>query len=245
MHNGRPYYPGPDPRFWIVAGIAIVLIIFGCRAHGAGVDQVARWKSAQLRSQDLMRLDKCITLFKRTESRYRVISKMRKNGAPAAVLFCLHYRESDNDFRTHAHNGDPLAHRTRNDPAGRIPGVPPPYTFEQSAEDGYYVCDKLQLTNWSSIQSALDRTERFNGYGYRALGIDAPYNWSGTNLYQRGKYVRDHVFSKTAVDAQLGVAAILLRMRDRGIPLPFVLRPPIPEKPQPPAPRSHWFQFWK
>jgi lysozyme family protein len=202
--------------------LVFILTVSSALSAVASVDQVARWHSAEIRKADIIRLDKLVDRYRRTKSRYdRIPDPNSGLPAPSSVLFCLHYRESDNDFRAHAHNGDPLTHRTRNDPAGRLPNKRPPYTFEQSAEDAYYVCDKLQLTNWSSVQSALDRTERFNGYGYRSHGIAAPYNWSGTNLYTRGKFPRDHYFDPMAVDKQLGVAAILKRMIDRGIEIPF------------------------
>lgn len=187
----------------------------------AGVDQVARWNTAQVRTVDVLRADKAVFLFQRTRARYEAIEKMRVNGAPATVLFALHYRESDNNFNRHAHEGSPLTHRTRDEPKGRPLHPDPPYTFEISAEDAYYVCDRLDLTNWKSIQSALDRTEKFNGLGYRSRGVVAPYNFAATSLYSRGKFVADHRFDPNAVDKQLGVVAILKAMQARGIALPF------------------------
>lgn len=168
-----------------------------------------------------MRLDKAVALYTRTQGRYKAIERQRSNGVPAPILFCLHYRESDNNFRTHPHNGDPLNRRTYHVPAGRLPNKPPPYTFEESAEDAFYVVDRLQFTDWGNLESALDKTEAFNGLGYRRMGKPSPYNWSGTNQYTRGKYYADGKYSPTLVDQQLGVAAILLRMEQRGIKLPF------------------------
>lgn len=193
---------------------------------GTNVDQAARWQAAQLRPQDSIRLDKAVALYVRTAGRYEIVERMRANGVPAPVIFCLHYRESDNDFTKHAHEGSPLTHRTRDVPRGRIPGLDPPYTWQQSAEDAYYVCERppLDRIDWRNLQAALDKMESFNGYGYRHLGIPSPYLWAGTTLYARGKYVSDGRFSSTAQDAQLGCAAILLRMEERGIEIPFARR---------------------
>lgn len=209
-----------DWKVIVLASFAFIAIVLGTsRCSGAGVDQLARWNSAEVRKIDLMRADKAVALYERTKSRYESVAH---SGVPPTILFCLHYRESDNNFHGHAHNGDPLTHRTYEVPKGRLPlPAKPPFTFEQSAEDAYYFCDKLQLANWASVQSALDRTEMFNGLGYRSRGIVAPYNFSGTTLYLRGKFIRDHVFSKTAVDDQLGVATILKRMQAHGITIPF------------------------
>jgi len=201
-------------------------LIFALSAS-AQVDQGARWNFSRLNPKDSIRLDKAVCLFKRLQPRYVKIQWMRHNGVPAPVAFCLHYRESDNDFTCHFHEGSPLTHRTRDEPKGRLLHPDPPYTWAQSAEDAYYghdaawAGDRLDLVDWRRVQPALDRIEKFNGFGYRSRGIAAPYLWSGTNLYGRGKYVRDGVFSATAIDAQLGCAAILKRMQLRGIKLAF------------------------
>jgi len=203
--------------------IAFLICALCVMPASAQVDQRQRWDTAKLRPQDSIRLDKAAILFSRLAPRYVRIQKMRRNGVPAPILFCLHYRESDNDFTKHAHEGSPLTHRTRDEPRGRLPRPDPPYTFEQSAEDAYYVCERppLDRINWRNISAALDKMESFNGFGYRGHGIASPYLWSGTSLYARGKYVSDGRFSGTAVDAQLGCAAILKRMQARGIKLPF------------------------
>ena len=183
------------------------------------IDQAARWNAAAQRPQDSIRLDKAVALYERLRPRYEAIQAMRPHGVPTPVLFCLHYRESDNDFTCHFHEGSPLTHRTRDEPKGRLVHPDPPYSWQQSAEDAYYVCERPPLDHiaWGNQQSALDKMESFNGFGYRRHGIASPYLWSGTNLYQRGKYVSDGRFDPLARDAQLGCAAILKRMQARGL----------------------------
>ncbi|GGI21007.1 TIR domain-containing protein [Bradyrhizobium guangdongense] len=68
-------------------------------------------------------------------------------------------------------------------------------------------------TDWS-IARTLYCLEGLNGFGYQSRGINSPYLYGGSNLYgppeaRGGKFVRDHVFDPTFVDAQLGVATIL------------------------------------
>lgn len=212
-------------RTVVFVGLVIAFcILCSSLARGAEpVDQAARWKAASVNPRSTMALDVAVKLYQRNQTRYEVIQRMRTNGVPAPILFCLHYRESDNDFHAHAHEGSPLTHRTRDEPKGRLPSPEPPYTFEQSAFDAYYVCERppLDRINWGDMQAALDKMESFNGFGYRALGVAAPYLWSGTSIYHGGKYVRDGVFSRTALDQQMGCAAILKRMQVRGIRVAF------------------------
>jgi len=188
----------------------------------AAPDHVARWKTAELRPGADMRADKAVALYVRTAARYKSVEAMRADGVPAPVIFCLHYRESSNSFACHLHEGSPLMHHTRDVPKGRIPGVPPPYTWEQSAKDALYVCDRLQ-GDWRQLATALNRIEAYNGTGYARFhpSVPSPYLWSGTTIYSRGKYTADGRFNPIAVDGQLGCAAILKRMRARGVKLPF------------------------
>lgn len=204
--------------------LAIVLFCVPRNADGGEADAMlreAQWLSARVNAADSIRADKAVTLFLRHRARYESIEKMRANGVPAPVLFALHQRESGGDFTTHPHEGSPLTHRTRYVPKGRLPHPAPPYTFEQSAQDAYYVADRLDLKDWRHLGPALLAIESFNGMGYLKRGVPSPYLWAGTSIYTRGKYVADGRYSPVALDAQLGCAAILLRMRERGIVIPF------------------------
>lgn len=184
----------------------------------AGI-QTERWHKAVINPKDSIRLDKAVTLYTRHKDIYERIQAMRDNGVPAPILFGLHYRESDNDFTANPAQGDPLTHRSIHVPKGRIPPpVEPPFTFIQAAEDAYYTVDKLDTKDWKHLESALNAIEGFNGFGYAKKGLPSPYVWSGvSSVYQRGKYVADGKYSATAIDQQLGVAAILIRMHERGV----------------------------
>ncbi len=204
----------------LLSALSLLLLALKCWAVPS-VDQVQRWESAEIRPAALMRLDKTVFLFQRTQSRYETIQNARADGVPAAVLFCLHYREADNSFACSLAQGDPLTHRSIHVPRGRIPDVNPPYTWEQCALDAVYNVDRLQGP-WVSIQWGLDKMEFYNGSGYRKQGIASPYLWSGMTIYARGKYVEDGRFDRMAVDGQLGCAAILKRMQARGICFAFL-----------------------
>jgi len=82
------------------------------------------------------------------------------------------------------------------------------------------VCDKLQGP-WTDVPWSLDKIERYNGWGYRKLGVPSPYLWSGTDIYTAGKYVSDGHYSSAAIDQQLGCVAILKRMQEKGIDIKF------------------------
>lgn len=186
--------------------------------------QETRWSEAKLRNEWILKIDKAVSLFERNKDRYTSIRKANKNGVPESIIFGIHGRESSWSFTSHLHEGSPLSHRTRYVPKGRIPApVDPPYTFEQSAEDALYVVDTLQNTNWRSIESTLNAAEGYNGWGYKKYHPDvpSPYLWSGTTIYLRGKYAADGQFSSTLADKQIGICAILLRMKERGMPLPW------------------------
>lgn len=187
----------------------------------ATVIQSHRWNAAIVKASCEISVNKAVMLYLRTRQRYEAVERMRSDGVPAPVIFGLHYRESDNSFSCHLHEGSSLLHRTRYVPRGRLPSPKePPYQWETSAEDAIYICDKLQGP-WSSIDWSLDRIEGYNGLGYRKRGLPSPYLFAGTSIYQAGKFVSDGHFSATAVDQQLGVVAILKRMKEKNIKIEF------------------------
>lgn len=183
--------------------------------------QSKRWHDIKIRPSFEIPANKAVMLYLRTHARYEAVEKMRSNGVPAPVLFAFHYRESDNDFTCHPHEGSSLAHRTRYVPKGRLPPPKePPYKWEVSAEDAYYVADRLQ-GDWSILTWAFNAMERFNGMGYRKRGMLSPYIYSGTQFYDQGKFVADGRFNSAAIDKQLGCLAILKRMQQKEIKIAF------------------------
>lgn len=69
--------------------------------------------------------------------------------------------------------------------------------------------------------------EQYNGLGYAYKNTPSPYIWSGTDQYQKGKYIRDHVFDPNVVDKQLGVAGLILSLLSADPTIRF----PAPQEP--------------
>jgi lysozyme family protein len=137
------------------------------------------------------------------------------NGIPWQLIGIAHGMEAGFDFSRHLHNGDPLTDRTKQVPAGRPATGKPPFTWRASAVDALMLKGLHQVAKWS-LARVLYELERFNGFGYRLRALPSPYLWSFTDLYVKGKYVRDHEFDPDAVSKQCGAAAILKGLEAKG-----------------------------
>jgi lysozyme family protein len=149
--------------------------------------------------------------------RYEAVGKPL--GTPWWIIGAIHAMESEVDFHTHLHNGDPLTQRTVQVPAGRPKEGNPPFTWEFSATDALKFHGFHVWRDWS-VAGALYKAEEYNGWGVRrfhAASGPTAYLWSHTNLYLGGKYVKDGVWSAAVKSQQPGVAAMLRLMVDRGL----------------------------
>jgi lysozyme family protein len=179
----------------------------------------------------------------------RYVPLQIKTGIPWYFIGLLHMRESNFNFATHLHNGDPLADkktgkwkRTVNVPPNR-PRKPPEngknYTFEESAIDAL-VYEFGHIKEWSIEQIAFLQ-ETYNGFGYRSRGVPSAYLWSGSNQYVKGKFIFDgpEGWRPNVVDVQLGVMVVLKCLMDLenitiGSPAPTEETPILnPEEPVP------------
>ena len=118
-----------------------------------------------------------------------------------------HIRESNGDFTTYLGNGEPLNRVTRLVPRNRGPFP----DFVSGAIDALTYQGYAGLKDWS-LPAALYRFEQFNGFGYVSHGINSPYLWSGTDLYQTGKFQETPAgswFNPGLEDPQPGCAAML------------------------------------
>ena len=208
-------------RIGIFIGLCILLAGLARASEAPHVDQAARWKGATLNPKRRIALDVAVALYQRNAWRYQSIANLRPGTVPPQVLFCLHLRESDCNFKCSPAQGDSLQHRSVHVPKGRIPDQEPPYTFEQAAFDSYFHVDRLDLKNWKTVQGTMDAMTAFNGWGPENHHVPSGYVWAGTSVYRGGKYVADGKWSPTTWDQQLGCAAVLKRMQDQGIALPF------------------------
>lgn len=138
-------------------------------------------------------------------------------GIPWYVVGAIHQMESNMNFSTHLHNGDPLTDRTRHVPAGRPRTGDPPFTWKESAIDSMQFSKLHEWSDWS-VPGILYKLESYNGWGYRNRDpeVKSPYLWSFSNHYTCGKFTSDGNFSPTAVSRQCGAAVILKRMVQSG-----------------------------
>lgn len=154
------------------------------------------------------------------KARYQAIEK--KTGVPWWVIAALHWRESDANFNTQLAQGDPLHRRSRNEP---ISG--PFNTFEDSAVWALHH-DRLDAQIDWTIEKALYWSEAWNGWGYYLFHpqTPSPYLWGASTVQKPGKFVRDHVWSSTEMDSQLGVAVIFKTLADLDRSIKFVRETP-------------------
>lgn len=149
---------------------------------------------------------------------------------PWYFIGLVHMRESNCDFDTHLHNGDPLFERghfrrTIHEPVKRPIADPQngvTYTFEESALDALHY-EFGTVSEWSIEQIAYF-LEKYNGFGYRMRGIASPYLWAGSNQYVKGKFVEDGAahWRPEVVDKQLGAMVVLKCILDKTQPLPDI-----------------------
>ncbi|HEY0185683.1 MAG TPA: hypothetical protein VGC09_23010 [Rhodopila sp.] len=178
-------------------------------------DYAGMWAAAKPRDDTLKQAQLAAGEIIQSMGRYQAVSDA--TGVPAWWIGCIHQRESSGSFACHLHNGDPLAVRTVHVPVGRPLRGNPPFTWEQSAIDALTMRG-LHAGDWS-IPTALRQAEAYNGMGYRNRGMRSPYVWGGTTLQQPGKYVADHVWDATAIDKQIGVAALMQILASLGVEL--------------------------
>lgn len=152
--------------------------------------------------------DVCSKFYKNQE-RYRVVSAAC--GVPEKLIFALHYRESSLNFLGVLHNGERILNTGRKTslvPKGRGPFI----TWEEAAIDALLLKKSIFPKDWN-FKSMCDLAEKFNGMGYARRGELSPYVWAGTERHdETGKYVADGKYSSTAIEKQLGVAAILIEL---------------------------------
>ena len=164
------------------------------------------------------------------EGKYKTVSD--KTGVPQIWMAASFEREASSDFSRSPAQGDRWDHVSRNVPRGRGPFL----DWDEAAEDAYHLngLDQVGATNWS-WSLACYYGELFNGFGYRDYhSMRSPYLWGGTNLQQPGKYVSDGKFDPSAVDSQLGIVPIMMRMAEIKLELrigsewPFINAPVTP-----------------
>lgn len=231
-----------DALAGVLAGVGTGIVAFGIVAHSRNAEAstvtsrinpstrladlrgeyAAMYAAAQIRPERLASVDALVSTLASHRDRYEGLS--RDTGVPWYVIAVVHAMEgggSSGRFTGHLHNGDTLAHRTTSYPPNR-PVAPPaagegqPYTWEESGRDA--LSRWRSVTDWS-LPATLWRLEGYNGFGTRGHGVPTPYLWSFTDQYVKGKYTSDGPagWNPDFVSRQVGAAAILKRMEQRGI----------------------------
>lgn len=187
------------------------------------------WNRAKVRPERHANLLSIVTKIEAHKARY--VGVEAKTRVPWFMIAAIHVRESSMDFRGVLHNGQAIVgtgKKTTIVPKGRGPFA----TWEAAAIDALTLTPhKLDKVPVWSVERILYEIERYNGWGY--LGkTNSPYVWSWTTEYNKGKYVRDHVFDPNVSDTQPGCAAILkmLATRDAMIDLALNERETKPPK---------------
>lgn len=184
-------------------------------------DEYARlWDTIQIRPEHLAGVRLRAADILQPPRRQRYESVQARTEIPWLVIACLHSLEANLSFQGHLHNGDPLTARTVRVPLGHPRTSTPPFSWEDSAVDALEMKQTSEISGWS-VPECLFYFERYNGWGYRhgagrhtTPPSRSPYLWSFTTHYERGKYVRDHVFDQNAVSRQMGAAALLHVLMD-------------------------------
>lgn len=137
---------------------------------------------------------------------------------PWPVIAAIHFREANQKFDCHLHNGDPLTARTTHVPKHRPIAGNPPFSWPESARDAFNGMWRPQC--WD-IAGCLEFMERYNGLGYQKHGILTPYLWDFTNAYVSGLFVADGSFDPNAKESRPGAVSILKVLSQRGVSLDF------------------------
>ncbi len=171
------------------------------------IANAARWKAMHVISALGPTLDAVAARLVAAKARYQAVEA--QTGVSWFVIAVIHERESSQSWAASLAQGDPWNKVSIHVPRGRGPFR----SWEAAAEDALENCGPYaaRWTDWS-IGGLLTLLEEYNGLGYAAHGVPSPYIWASTDRYKSGKYVADGHFDPSAIDHQLGCAALLSRM---------------------------------
>lgn len=182
-----------------------------CTLAALGPEYLNRWRTMTLRPGVREQANAIATNIIGHQPAYEAVG----GGVPWWWIAAIHHMESDCDFSTHLHNGDPLTERTTHVPSGRPAVGGPPFRWSDSARDALMIEGLTGIANWP-LAASLWRAERYNGFGMRFRGAVSDYLWAGTDQYTTGKFVADSVFDPHVVSHRVGIAALWLVMQSRG-----------------------------
>jgi lysozyme family protein/peptidoglycan hydrolase-like protein with peptidoglycan-binding domain len=153
-------------------------------------------------------------IWEKNQARYEAVAA--KTSIPAKLIAALHFRESSGSFSTYLHQGDPLGKPAVNWPSN----IPVFYVWEDAAVHALNMKASIRKdlgldANTTDMATIATFAEYYNGLGYHNKGKASPYVYSGTDQYDKGKYVRDGVYDAKVKDQQLGVLAMVKLLNDK------------------------------
>lgn len=181
------------------------------------------WNTCELTTvpRQIGQLDAVCRIAKNNEALYQAVGRFVS--VPWPLIAAIHFRESDQNFLLHLHNGDPLTDRTVHVPKGRPEKGNPPFAWADSAVDALE--DTWRPSSWST-PGCLEFLERYNGLGYQKHQVYSPYLWNFTNKYISGLYVADGRFDPQRIEVRSGCVAILKVLSLKGVSLDFTTMVP-------------------
>lgn len=180
-----------------------------------GAEYEAWFAALTIRPENLTQVNFAVKQLIKNKADYQKAAQTTNNKMPWAFVGVIHALECGFNFAGHLHNGDSLIHRTIKVPPNRPVTGTPPFSWQESAVDALNFKGFKQETDWS-IARMLYLLELYNGYGYRKKQLPTPYLWSFSNLFSKGKYVRDGVFDPEAPSKQCGAGVMLKALLNRG-----------------------------
>jgi lysozyme family protein len=169
-----------------------------------------RFARAKIKPEWQASIDKTAKRLVADKARFLEVEK--QDGVKWFAVAIIKEREAGADpaFKRNIAQGDPWNEKSTHVPKGRGPFP----NWDAATHDALVDCAPYagRWHDWS-IGGTLTILEKYNGTGYAARGLPSPYIFSATNIYVRGKYVRDGAFDPNYVDQQIGCAALLLAMQ--------------------------------
>lgn len=143
------------------------------------------------------------------QTKFHFIDVSAKMGVPMMWGMASFEREASSDFRLSPAQGDPWDRKSVNAPRDLGPYA----SWEAAAEAAYHIdgLDAVGAKNWIWARACYEG-ELFNGFGPRLHGIHTGYLWSGTNIYDCGKYTSDGYWDPDVRDEQLGIIPLMVML---------------------------------
>jgi lysozyme family protein len=169
---------------------------------------LARWQKMQITPAALPTVDKVCYQLLAYASRYQTVAKdVWANAALWPVVATIAERESGADFSKSLAQGDPWDERSTHVPVG----IGPFASWEAAAVWAIKHDDAIDKFSDMAIADVLTQIQQYNGLGHDDQ--PSPYIWSMSDQYVKGGYSSDGHWDPNYVSEQVGVAAMLARLK--------------------------------